>query len=79
VDLRGVISFRHLSSQLEEIQSVIGKMLLGDFKTYIATEINKDVLHTRVGYLKPAQICALPAYCWCPSKFCRWQVPIKIL
>ena len=43
-DLRGVFSFRHLSCQLEEIQSVIGRMLLGDFKTYISTEINKDVV-----------------------------------
>ena len=47
-DLRGVFSFRHLSCQLEEIQSVIGKMLLGDFKTYISTEINKDVIQAKV-------------------------------
>ena len=47
-DLRGVFSFRHLSCQLEEIQSVIGRMLLGDFKTYISTEINKDVVQAKV-------------------------------
>jgi hypothetical protein len=29
---QGVTSFRHLSSQLVEIQSIIGKMLLGDFQ-----------------------------------------------
>ena len=46
-DLRGVFSFRHLSSQLEEIQSVIGKMLLGDFKTYISSEIYKDIVHAK--------------------------------
>jgi len=46
-DLRGVFSFRHLSCQLEEIQSVIGRMLLGDFKTYISTEINKDVVQAK--------------------------------
>ena len=50
-DLRGIVSFRHLSSQLEEIQSVIGKMLLGDFKTYISSEINKDILYTRATLL----------------------------
>ena len=46
-----MVSFRHLSSQLEEIQSVIGKMLLGDFKTYISSEINKDILYTRATLL----------------------------
>ena len=51
-DLRGIISFRHLSSQLEEIQSVIGKMLLGDFKTYISSEINKDIVQAKVNYVK---------------------------
>ena len=47
-DLRGVFSFRYLASQLEEIQSVIGKMLLGDFKTYISSEIYKDIAHAKV-------------------------------
>ena len=46
-DLRGIVSFKHLTSQLDEIQSVIGKMLLGDFKDYISSEINKDIVHTR--------------------------------
>lgn len=47
-DLQGVISFRHLSSQLQEIQSIIGKMLLGDFQTYIASEIHRDIKHVKV-------------------------------
>ena len=47
-DLRGIFSFRYLASQLEEIQSVIGKMLLGDFKTYISSEIYKDIAHAKV-------------------------------
>jgi len=46
-DLRGVFSFRYLASQLEEIQSVIGEMLLGDFKTYISSEIYKDIAHAK--------------------------------
>ena len=43
VDLAGVVSFRHLSSQLSEIQSIIGKMLLGDFQTYISEQIHRLV------------------------------------
>ena len=43
VDLNGIVSFRHLSSQLHEIQSIIGKMLLGDFQTYISEEIHRDI------------------------------------
>lgn len=50
-DLRGIFSFRHLTCQLEEIQSVIGKMLLGDFKTYISDEINKDIVQTKASLL----------------------------
>jgi hypothetical protein len=48
VDLQGVTSFRHLSSQLQEIQSIIGKMLLGDFQAYIASEIHRDIKHVKV-------------------------------
>ncbi len=51
VDLKGVQAFRYVSSQFEEIQSVIGKMLLGDFKTYIASEIDKDIDITRATIL----------------------------
>lgn len=50
-DLQGVFSFRHLACQLEEIQSVIGRMLLGDFKTYISSEINKDIIYTKASLL----------------------------
>ena len=46
VDLAGIVSFRHLSSQLHEIQSIIGKMLLGDFQTYISEEIHRCCCHT---------------------------------
>ena len=43
-DLRGILSFRHLSSQLGEIQTFIGKMLLGDFKQYITDEIQSQLI-----------------------------------
>jgi len=51
VDLAGVVSFRHLSSQLSEIQSIIGKMLLGDFQTYISEQIHRAVVHERATVL----------------------------
>ncbi len=47
VDLKGVASFRHLTSQLQEIKSGIGKMLLSDFKTFIETEVNKEIVHVK--------------------------------
>ena len=50
-DLRGIVSFRHLSSQLEEIQSFIGKMLLGDFKKYITDEIQREVIQERASVI----------------------------
>ncbi len=46
-DLKGVQAFRYVTSQFAEIQSAIGKMLLGDFKDYIAKEIDKDIEHIR--------------------------------
>ena len=47
MDLKGVVSFRHLTSQLREIQTIIGKMLLEDFQTFIASEINKETVHVK--------------------------------
>ena len=50
-DLRGISSFRHLSSQLVEIQSFIGKMLLGDFKQYITDEIQRQLVQERASVI----------------------------
>ena len=56
-DLKGIISFRHLSSQLIEIQSFIGKMLLGDFKQYITDEIQRQLIQDKISIIatKPWQ------------------------
>ena len=56
-DLKGILSFRHLSSQLTEIQSFIGKMLLGDFKQYITDEIQRELIQDRISIIanKPWQ------------------------
>ena len=50
-DLKGIVSFRHLSSQLVEIQSFIGKMLLGDFKQYITDEIQRQLLQEKASVI----------------------------
>ncbi len=47
VDLHGIRSFRHLASQLKEIQAIIGKMLLNDFQTFISAEIGRETVHVK--------------------------------
>ena len=56
-DLKGIVSFRHLSSQLIEIQSFIGKMLLGDFKQYITDEVQRELIQDKISIIatKPWQ------------------------
>ena len=50
-DLRGIVSFRHLSCQLVEIQTFIGKMLLGDFKQYITDEVQRQLLQEKASII----------------------------
>ncbi|KAI6189641.1 Vacuolar protein sorting-associated protein 54 [Aphelenchoides bicaudatus] len=42
-DLRGVVCFRHLNSQLNELHRAIGKMLLEEFVTLIQREFGKPI------------------------------------
>lgn len=47
VDLRGICSFQHMTNQLQEIENVIGRVLLQDFQSFIAAEINKEMVHVK--------------------------------
>ncbi|UYV78299.1 VPS54 [Cordylochernes scorpioides] len=42
-ELPGVVSFRHLGSQLQEIQKVIHKMMDTDFSRYVAADLNRPL------------------------------------
>uniref|UniRef100_A0A0K2TC74 Vacuolar protein sorting 54 homolog (S. cerevisiae) [Strongylocentrotus purpuratus] n=1 Tax=Lepeophtheirus salmonis TaxID=72036 RepID=A0A0K2TC74_LEPSM len=47
VELKGVVSFRHLFSQLDEIQVMISKILVSDFRGIIVTEVEKHTFLKR--------------------------------
>eukprot|EP00094_Tigriopus_californicus_P006558 TCALIF_06314-PA protein Name:"Similar to scat Vacuolar protein sorting-associated protein 54 (Drosophila melanogaster)" AED:0.03 eAED:0.03 QI:253/0.88/0.7/1/1/1/10/0/899 len=55
VDLKGVMSFRHLTSQLTEIKTIIGKILLEDFQTFISSEIGRETIHIKATALDHTQ------------------------
>eukprot|EP00095_Tigriopus_kingsejongensis_P012711 maker-scaffold22_size673200-snap-gene-5.45 protein:Tk12711 transcript:maker-scaffold22_size673200-snap-gene-5.45-mRNA-1 annotation:"hypothetical protein DAPPUDRAFT_323315" len=55
VDLKGVVSFRHLTSQLTEIKTIIGKILLEDFQTFISSEIGRETIHIKATTLSHVQ------------------------
>ncbi|GFT06204.1 vacuolar protein sorting-associated protein 54, partial [Nephila pilipes] len=40
-ELSGIHSFRHLGSQLAEMEKVIGKMMVTDFVRYITADLNR--------------------------------------
>lgn len=43
VELKGVHSFRHLSSQLNEINRLIDKMMNNEFENYCTKDLNKPL------------------------------------
>ncbi|XP_071079341.1 vacuolar protein sorting-associated protein 54-like [Haliotis cracherodii] len=47
-ELAGVHSFRHLGSQLAEMEKLIDKMLLADFLKYVTSELNRPVTDLEV-------------------------------
>lgn len=42
-ELKGIHSFRHLGSQLNEINRLIDMMMMTEFENYLARDLNRDL------------------------------------
>ncbi|XP_023236700.1 vacuolar protein sorting-associated protein 54-like [Centruroides sculpturatus] len=58
-ELAGIHSFRHLGSQLAEIEKVIDKMLQNDFIRYISSELNRPLINSSCELIEKEQLIAI--------------------
>lgn len=58
-ELAGIHSFRHLGSQLAEIEKVIDKMLQNDFIRYISSELNRPLIDSSAELVEKEQLIAI--------------------
>ncbi|XP_055950284.1 vacuolar protein sorting-associated protein 54-like [Argiope bruennichi] len=56
-ELSGIHSFRHLGSQLAEMEKVIGKMMVNDFVRYITADLNRP--HTELLVMEEEKLIAI--------------------